>query len=194
MRCSDLHLDCPGLHVTDLSIDPDAITVHAEPSAAAAACPDCGHDSDRVHSRHTRRLGDLPIQGRRLVARLTARRFCCRRPDCRRRIFCERLPGVAAAHARATGPLTESHRDIGFALGGEAEARLAGKLAMPTSPDTLLRRVKAAPGEPAPPARYIGVGDWSLRKGREYGTILIDLERRSVIDILPGRDGEALKQ
>jgi transposase len=194
MCCSDLHLDCPGLHVTDLSINSDAISVHAEPTEPTAACPDCGHASDRVHSRYARRIGDLPVQGRRLVLRLVTRRFYCRRPDCRRRIFCERLPGLAAAHARTSGPLTESHRDIGFALGGEAGARLAGKLAMPTSPDTLLRRVKSAPDQPAPPPRYVGVDDWSLRKGQRYGTILVDLERRRVIDVLPGRDGEALKQ
>ena len=91
---SDWHLDCPGLHVTDLSIDTDAITV---------ACPDCGRDSDQVHSRYTRLLGDLPVRGRRLVLRVPARRFYCRRPDCHRRVFCERLPGVAAVHARTTG-------------------------------------------------------------------------------------------
>jgi transposase len=101
---------------------------------------------------------------------------------------------VAAVHARTTDSLTESHRDIGFALGGEAGARLAEKLAMRTSPDTLLRRVKSAPDEPAPLPRYVGVDDWSLRKGQQYGTILIDLERHCVIDVLPGRDGEALKQ
>jgi hypothetical protein len=64
---------------------------------------------------------------------------------------------------------------------------------MPTSADTLLRRVKQAPDEPAPPPRYVGVDDGALRKGQQYGTILIDLERGRVIAMLPGRDGEALK-
>jgi transposase len=40
----------------------------------------------------------------------------------------------------------------------------------------------------------VGIDDWACRKGQTYGTILIDLERRCVIDLLPGRDGEALKQ
>jgi transposase len=64
---------------------------------------------------------------------------------------------------------------------------------MPTSPDTLLRRVLDSSDESMPPPRYIGVDDWAIRKGHSYGTILIDLERSRVIDILPGRDGEALK-
>ena len=109
-------------------------------------------------------------------------------------MFCERLEGLTHSHARSTADLTETHRAIGLALGGEPGARLAEKLSLPTSPDTLLRRVKESAEAPYAPPRYVGIDDWAYRKGQSYGTILIDLERRRVIDILPGRDGEALKQ
>jgi transposase len=36
------------------------------------------------------------------------------------------------------------------------------------------------------------VGDWALRKRRTYGTILVDLERRRVLDLLPDRTAETL--
>jgi transposase len=193
MTCLDLHLDCPGLNITDLSIEPDTVTIRAEPSDATATCPDCGCESDRVHSRYARRISDLPSNGKQVVIQLSVRRFRCSASGCRRQVFCERMSELADAHARSSGPLTDSHREIGFALGGEAGARLASKLAMRTSPDTLLRRVKATPDEPAPTPRYIGVDDWSTKKGQRYGTILIDLEKHRVIDLLPGRDGEALK-
>jgi transposase len=65
-------------------------------------------------------------------------------------------------------------------------------LDLPASPDTLLRRVKETADEPAPAPRYVGVDDWAIRKGQRYGTILIDLERGRVLDLLPGRDGAAL--
>ncbi len=64
---------------------------------------------------------------------------------------------------------------------------------MPTSPDTLLRRVKRAAAPPAAMPRYIGVDDWAVRKGQRYGTIIVDLERGCVLDLLPGRDGTALE-
>ncbi len=121
------------------------------------------------------------------------RKFRCTQPDCPRRVFCERLTQVLPSHARSTARLTNAHRDIGFALGGEAGSQLASLLDMPTSPDTLLRRIKAWPGEPTPSPRYVGVEAWAVRKGRRYGTILIDLERGRVLDLLPRRDGEALK-
>lgn len=75
----------------------------------------------------------------------------------------------------------------------EAGSRLARRLSMPTSPDTLLRRIKSAPEPEVNKPRCVGIDDCSNKRGRTDGTILIDLERRRVIDILPGRDGEALK-
>lgn len=89
--------------------------------------------------------------------------------------------------------MNDAHRVIGFALGGEAGSRLAEHLDMPTSPDTLLRRVKNAPDEPAPPPRYIGIDDWALRKGQRYGTLVVDLERGRVIDLLPDREATTVE-
>lgn len=194
MSGSDLLLDCPGLRVTDFAIEDDALTISVEPTATGSSCPHCGSNAARIHSRYPRTLADQPIHGRPTILRVTARRFFCDRPQCPRVLFCERFPELATPHARTTGPLTEAHQAIGFALGGEAGARLADKLAVPTSPDTLLRRVKDAPDEPSPPVRYLGIDDWATRKGQHYGTILIDLERHRVIDILPGRDGVELRK
>jgi transposase len=194
MSGAEFLLDRPDLRITDLSVESDAVTIHIEPTATGSSCPHCGSNATRVHSRYPRTITDQPIHGRRTILRVTARRFFCDRPQCPRALFCERLPELVTSHARTTGPLAESHQALGFALGGEAGARLAARLAVPTSPDTLLRRVKAAPDEPSPPVRYLGIDDWATRKGRHYGTILIDLERRRVIDILPGRDGVELKK
>src|SRR5262245_61564400 len=182
-----------GLVVTDATITPDLIAVAVSCGAPTAACPACGQASDRVHSRYRRTLADLPVNGRRFVIRITSRRFFCRHPGCPRAVFCERLPGLVDAHARGTRRLTELHRLIGFALGGEPGSRLAEELAAPASGDTILRRVKATPAEPEPTYRYVGIDDFALRRGYTYGTILIDVERGRVIDILDGRDGSAVE-
>jgi transposase len=87
----------------------------------------------------------------------------------------------------------DAHTAIAFAAGGEGGSRLAHALAMPSSPATLLRRIRAARIVPGPLPRYVGVDDWACKKGQNSGTILIDLERGTVIDLLLGRDGEALK-
>ena len=182
-----------GVRITALTVDPDAVVVALATAGDAAACPRCGALSATIHGRYSRTLQDRPCLGRPVAFAVTARKFVCRRPDRSRRVFCERLPELTAPHARTTGGLTDAHRRIGLALGGEGGARLAAELGLPTSPDTILRRVKDAPDEPTPRPRYVGLDDWATRRGHAYGTILIDLERGTVVDLLPGRDGEALK-
>jgi transposase len=173
-------------------LDVENLTVHLATTAPTAACPLCGHDTPRVHSRYTRRLDDLPCLGRCVRLQVAVRRFACPQPECPRRIFTERLPGFAAPWARTTDRLRRTQTDIGSSLGGEDGARLAVRMAINTSPDTLLRRVKRMKSTPAEPPRVVGIDDWAWRKGQRYGTIVVDLERSDVIDLLPGRDADTV--
>jgi transposase len=145
-----------------------------------------------VPSRYTRRLDDLPCLGRCVRLQLAVRRFVCPLLDCPRRIFVERLPGFAAPRARTTDRLGQSQADIGSSLGGEAGSRLAARLAMTTSPDPLLHRIKRLKDESAPSPRIVGIDDWAWRKGQRDGTLVVDLERGDVIDLLPDRDAETV--
>ena len=173
-------------------LDVENLTVHLATTAPTAACPLCGYDTTRVHSRYTRRLDDLPCLGRCVRLQFAVRRFVCPQPDCPRRIFTERLPGFAAPWARTTDRLRQTQTDIGSSLGGEAGARLAARMAVTTSPDTLLRRVKGLKNEPTGTPRVVGIDDWAWRKGQCYGTIVVDLERSDVIDLLPDREADTV--
>ncbi|MFF6778978.1 transposase family protein [Streptomyces sp. NPDC012637] len=78
-----------------------------EAAAAAAACPDCGRFSDRVHDRYQRRLKDLPLAEQGFVIRLTVRRFICGSADCPRRTFAEPFSRLAArTHGSPRGSTT----------------------------------------------------------------------------------------
>lgn len=152
-----------GLAVVQVLPAPDHVTILTTPQPATAICPDCGTPSHRVHSRYQRALDDLPWQGRPVMLRVQARRFRCLTPSCSRQTFAEHLVGVAAVAARRTERLGGLQRHLGLALGGEAGARLAERLAMRTSPDTLLRLVGTAGGDANPPAtpRVLAVDDWA---------------------------------
>ena len=115
-----------------------------------------------------------------------------RNAACARRTFAERLPELLGPRARRTRRLAEAQGRVGVALGGEAGARLLGHLAMPASADTVLRLVRGLPPPEPEPPRVVGVDDWAVRKGRTYGTILVDLERRRTLDLLPDRTATTL--
>lgn len=181
-----------GLAVVAADVGGDRIVLMTRPKSDRSDCPICGRPSSRVHSRYGRRLSDLPWLGHVVELQLQVRRFRCRHDDCPRKVFTERLDGTVRPRARRTARLGASQCAIGLAVGGEAGSRLAHKLAMPVSGDTVLRLIRAADRTPIAPPRVVGIDDWAWRRGRRYGTIICDLERNRVIDLLPDRTADSV--
>jgi transposase len=192
MSIKSLFADPNLLHLERVSSEPDLITIIVKTKPRQAHCPQCHSPSAHLHSRYVRRLSDLPWFGIAVRVEVHARRLYCRHVECPQRIFCERIPTFVAPYARRTLRLNEALRLIGLAVGGEAGSRLAIALGMSVSPDTIIQRIRQIqlPTPPAP--KVIGVDDWAKHKGQSYGTILVDLERRSTIDLLPDREAASL--
>ncbi|HEV2653681.1 MAG TPA: ISL3 family transposase [Ktedonobacteraceae bacterium] len=185
--------DPTRLHLKLLDASETTITAVVTTTSEEAPCPLCHRHSTRIHSRYMRTVADLPWMGCAVRLELHVRRFFCTNQECTRQIFTERLPNVVAPYAHKTLRLTDIFTLIGFALGGEAGKRLVAGMGLSTSPDTLLRLIRAQPEEKVPTPRVLGVDDFSFCKRKTYGTILLDLERRIPIDILPDREATTLE-
>jgi transposase len=179
--------DLSDLVIEQVSITTD-MTVTVRAASPTAPCPCCGTISQRVQSRYTRTLRDLPASGRLVHLIVHVRRFFCQESTCVRKIFAERFPSLTLPRVKFTLRLRETLREMGFALGGEAGARLGRLLSMPGSPDTLLRLVKRAELPVPSSPRVVGLDDWSWKRRLRYGTLICDLERSISIDVLPDRE------
>lgn len=175
----------------------NTITIVIHSKQKRPCCPNCHQPSSSLHSHYRRTVSDLPWQGVTVKLQLNTRKLRCRNEVCRQKVFCERLPDVVEAYARKTCRLDSALIWLAFALGGEAGARTAERLRMKTSGDTLLRMIRCSAGQQSlSPAgnepRVIGIDDWAWRKGGTYGTIIVDLQKRQVIDLLPDREAGTL--
>jgi hypothetical protein len=167
----------------------DRLFVQATSSTRWAKCPKCSRRSDQMHGRYHRQLGDQPCFGHPVTISIEIRRFKCANANCTQRTFSERVDALAPAGHRRTRRLNEALHSLGYALGGAAAARLASRLGMRTSDDTVLRELRRAGcTPPATPPIVIGIDDWAIARGHRYGTIIVDLQSRRPIGLLGGRE------
>jgi transposase len=183
----------PGVKILGVALTVDDGWVISAAGSLIGICPDCGRRSRNRHGCSNRSLQDLPVQGKPVTMKLLLSRWRCANWECARRTFTDRLPMIAAPYARRTRRVGEIVGLLGHSTGGRPSERLMQRLGMPVSDDTILWQLKrdAAGAQPNHEIRVVGIDDWSWRRATSYGTIMVDLERRSVVDILDDRSAES---
>jgi transposase len=161
------------------------LDLEVELAARAGCCPRCGHASLDVKDRPRVRVRDLPIAGRVTHLVWRKRRYRCAacgrtftesHPELparqrvtrrfRRRLF-ERVRG-GAAHAEVAREERTTRYQVARAFGAGMEDELEAR-------------------RESRPVRRLSLDEAHHRRGRELATVVSDLDRRRVVELLDGR-------
>jgi transposase len=125
---------------------------------------------------------------------LKVKRFFCRNNACSKRTFAEKFPELVAPYARQTERVTKRQQQISLNVCARTSEELLKLDQIGISDTTVNRLIRSFPDPELSPSRVVGVDDWAKRKGQNYGTILVDLERGQVVDLLEDRTADTLAQ
>ena len=186
-----LQLPC-GWQSSRQVVSSDGITLHLRATRKTALCPECLKRSKSVHSCRRRRIQHLPCSGQTLWLVFAVRHWYCRNPSCSRKIFAESLAPFAGSRQQSSQALQNLQRQLGLIAGGEAGRRAATAAGLRSSADTLLRRVINTPETKPPDTPHVGIDEWAWHRGHRYGTLIVNLDTRRPLVLLPGRDQRTL--
>jgi transposase len=181
-----------GFKITQVTVGEMIIEIHAESTSQVAICPDCGCASTQCHGWYQRHPQAVSSVGRQMRLCLSVKRYRCGNPACQRQTFAEPLSSWLRTFARRTNQLTALLYAVCVEVGAEVAHRIFQHLQIRVSGDTLLRVLRQKPVTPSHDLRVIGVDDWAFKRGRNYGTIIVNLETHQVVDLLPDRTADTL--
>jgi transposase len=185
-----MELEIENIGIEENEKNEQCVKAILESVKQTSACPECGTESRKVQSQYMRTIADLPIITIAVILILQVKRFFCVNKGCRRKIFAERLE-VVKPYRRKTARMEEALNVIAHAEGGESGARTANSLGMKVSPDTMLRQIRRTASPEVSTPKVLGVDEFSFKRGRIFGTILIDLENHKRVDVLRERSAES---
>jgi transposase len=179
-----------GMLIEHIQLTDTGLMISVISTSPTSCCPLCSEPSSSVKSHYRRTLREVPCGGRQVLLALTVRKFYCRNLYCSRKVFAERFPAFVDPWARMTIRHCQQITSIGLATCGKGGVRLAARLGIQSSRQTILRRILDLPDLPTGSILYLGIDDFSFRRGCQFGTILVNLESRRVVDLLPDREAE----
>ena len=181
------------MDLDSIQVHEQTVIVYLHATSPTAACSQCGTAGSRVHSRYERTIADLAFGGRNLVLRLLVRKWICPEASCSRHIFAECFPEVVQRYARMTDRLIKALQSVGVITNGADAAQIASSFGVHTTAKTIIRRVLQLPLPSEGSVQKVGIDEWAWKKGQRYGTILVDLEKRRVVQLLADRSVETSK-
>ena len=189
-------LNYKDLFYDEIRINEGHVEIYAHGRKCYGRCPICGAKSHSVHSHYVRVLSSLPLHGKQVVIKLTTRRFRCKNTKCPRHVFSEQITGVSERHGRRTACVTELLENLLLEVSARKGAFLSRPLGVPVSASTCLRILYRIPTAYVPDndIHHICIDDFAFRKGKNYGTMIVEALTHQPLELFEGRTAEATEK
>jgi transposase len=182
-------LDIKEIQVDRFEVQDRSLHIHCSSIFEEAICPSCLKKRQVVNQTYVRQFRDLPIAGKEVYLHLSQRQFYCL--DCARH-FNERFSFVDPKRTMTR----RYERHVYECCKASTIQKISAQenLVWQTVNEVCQRGARQELEErPVSKVRVVGMDEFAIKKGhRDYATVIVDLERVEIIDILEYRDQEKL--
>jgi len=184
-----------SLKITDTIEDERTLTISMKSQQHGHACLNCGQVMDVYHATYVRTVQDLPIFHKNVTLKITAYDYFCSDDACETKTFVEDYGSFVGRSGRMTGRLEDFVRTLALETNCEGAAAICKKMGIMISGDTIIRILRKLADRPLTLCgEAIGVDDFAYRKGQTYCTVICDVATRQPVEVLDGRDSDALRE
>jgi len=185
----EMILGIKEIQVDRFDVQDRSLHIHCSSIFEEALCPHCMKKRRAVNQTYIRQFRDLPIAGKEVYLHLSQRQFYG--PDCDRH-FNERFNFVDQKRTMTR----RYERYVDECCKASTIQRISAQenLVWQTVNEICQRGARKEIDErPVLKVRAVGMDEFAIKKGhRDYATVIVDLERVEIIDILEYREQEKL--